>query len=364
LSAPTLRKPRRPLAVGTLLVLSALVAALVSPGSSRPLMMHPAAATTPTHPYSNPVWWPVHAATFMGCYHGNATLNVKPGQETCRTNADGTPDIQHKVWALDIPSQTRRVNDPKEGVYAAGGGIVHVGASGWHCTTTSSNSRGNWLWIDHGNGVSSQYGHLGTFTVKAGQFVRPGQQIATIGNSGYSRCATVNDMRYLWFGVKTGGSAGPYVDFKTLKVCAGRTAVRTWPTQLPNNRGWRVFNDVPSRQPLPRLTAGSSCIDQTPNTPNKPAGQRLVPSGSQRLMASWNQPTSGPRPSVIVVQLQQWHPTIHKWLDLRSNRVSGTSRSTAFTGLASRKIFRMRVWFGNAVGWSLPSYWTANAKTR
>jgi Peptidase family M23 len=349
------RTTRLPL-FGPLVLALVLLAAALAAGTglpTRPAASISAGAST-SHPFSNPVWWPVDVASNMGCYRGNPTLNVLKGQETCRTNADGTPDIQHKVWALDIPSQTRQVADPHEGVYAAGAGIVHVGGSGWTCRTTSTNSRGNWLWIDHGNGVVSEYGHLGSFQVRDGQYVSARTQIATIGNSGYSRCATVRDMRYLWFGVRYGGRAGAYVDFKTLKVCSGGS-VRTWPSQLPNSR-WTVFNELPSRTALP-ATSGRGCIPAPPATPSKPGGGRVSSPAAGRLSASWSL-ASSTTPSVIVVQLQEWHPTISQWLDWSHHRKSGTSRTTLFTGLQSHRHYRMRVWFGNGTGWSAASAWS------
>lgn len=40
--------------------------------------------------------------------------------------------------------------------------------------------------IDHGNGVSTLYGHCSSVSVKAGQYVRKGQVVAAVGNTGMS----------------------------------------------------------------------------------------------------------------------------------------------------------------------------------
>jgi hypothetical protein len=66
----------------------------------------------------------------------------------------------------------------------------------------------------------------------------------------------------------------------------------------------------------------------------------------------------------LTVQLQEWHPTISRWLDVTNRRLAGTTTQTTFAGLASHRGFRMRVWFGNSIGWSLPSLWTSEAVTR
>lgn len=353
MSAPTFAGRLRPLAATALVALAALAAALSPPVTARPDLTL-TADTTSAHPYSNPVWWPIDVKTDMGCYRGNPSKAVSWTKETCRY-----PTVQHDVWALDIPSHTRSLADPREAVYAAGSGIVHIGSTGWRCGS-SPRGRGNWLWIDHGNGVSSQYGHVGAIKVRNGQYVTARTAIATIGNTGYAKCATTPDMRYLWFAIKTGGTQGPYVHFRTLKACVGASA-QTWPTAL--NRAWTEWNQVPSRTEL-RPTSGRGCIAATPATPNKPSTPRLRTSGAGRLVASWALPTTGPRQSSIVAVLQQYHPTIHQWLDLRTHKLGATARSTTFTKLASKKLFRVGLWFGNGVGWSRPSSWSATVKAR
>lgn len=43
---------------------------------------------------------------------------------------------------------------------------------------------GNMVYIDHGYGLKTKYGHLSKILVKKGQFVKRGQRIALVGNSG------------------------------------------------------------------------------------------------------------------------------------------------------------------------------------
>ena len=75
-------------------------------------------------------------------------------------------------YALDIAN---KLNTP---VYAAADGVVKVSKDGWNY------GYGNYLIIDHGNGVETLYGHNNVRKVKAGEKVKAGQLVALMGNSG------------------------------------------------------------------------------------------------------------------------------------------------------------------------------------
>lgn len=62
--------------------------------------------------------------------------------------------------------------------YAAAAGKVII--AGW------SYSAGNWVVIDHGNGLVTKYMHHSALCVTAGQYVEKGQQIGAVGTTGYS----------------------------------------------------------------------------------------------------------------------------------------------------------------------------------
>jgi murein DD-endopeptidase MepM/ murein hydrolase activator NlpD len=68
--------------------------------------------------------------------------------------------------------------DPGDAVRAAADGTVKT--AGW------SGGYGKAVDIDHGNGMSTRYGHLSSIEVRAGQFVRAGQLIGKVGSTGRS----------------------------------------------------------------------------------------------------------------------------------------------------------------------------------
>jgi len=76
-------------------------------------------------------------------------------------------------YAIDIANSR---NTP---IYAAAGGVVKIArTSGWNY------GYGNYLTIDHGNGVETLYAHNENLKVAVGDTVRAGQLVALMGNSG------------------------------------------------------------------------------------------------------------------------------------------------------------------------------------
>lgn len=63
-------------------------------------------------------------------------------------------------------------------VYATGDGVVAV--------AYSSASYGNVIYLDHGHAFETRYAHLNKFAVRPGQYVKRGQVIAYVGNTGHS----------------------------------------------------------------------------------------------------------------------------------------------------------------------------------
>ncbi|MCF0224918.1 MAG: M23 family metallopeptidase [Fibrobacter sp.] len=63
-------------------------------------------------------------------------------------------------------------------IYASADGVIDV--------AQHSTSFGNYVAIDHGNGIKTRYGHMQVYTVKPGEFVERYQLIGYMGNTGMS----------------------------------------------------------------------------------------------------------------------------------------------------------------------------------
>ena len=82
------------------------------------------------------------------------------------------------------------VNDYGAPVYATATGIVIE--AGWH------GGFGYRIIIDHGNGLQSMYAHNSRLLVSAGESVKKGQQIATVGATGFATGPHVHYQLELW----------------------------------------------------------------------------------------------------------------------------------------------------------------------
>jgi hypothetical protein len=69
---------------------------------------------------------------------------------------------------------------------AAAGTVKYTGGSSANTMGTSNRSLGLQVYIDHGKGYTTVYGHLNSISVVTGQEVTAGQIIGTSGNTGYS----------------------------------------------------------------------------------------------------------------------------------------------------------------------------------
>jgi len=76
-------------------------------------------------------------------------------------------------WAVDIAGKFGSA------IYAAAGGTVEVASYGWN------GGYGNYIIINHGNGLKTLYGHNSELYVSVGAQVTQGQVIAAMGKSGH-----------------------------------------------------------------------------------------------------------------------------------------------------------------------------------
>ena len=87
------------------------------------------------------------------------------------------------AYAYDFGLQ---MNTP---VLAAASGVVSYVHSGeTACGGENLRNHANYVTIDHPDGSSTQYGHLGAVEVKVGDVVEVGQEIARSGRTGYTGC--------------------------------------------------------------------------------------------------------------------------------------------------------------------------------
>lgn len=68
----------------------------------------------------------------------------------------------------------------------ASGSPIYASASGTVTTVSYNGARGNYVVINHGNGLSTLYQHCSAIYVSAGQSVSAGQNIAAVGTTGAS----------------------------------------------------------------------------------------------------------------------------------------------------------------------------------
>ncbi len=150
--------------------------------------------------YSDPVYWPLHVQSYIDCTMTN------PG---CSDH--------HTFYGVDVIPTGQRSGAPlsQAGVYSMGAGIAHIGnADGTPCGTGTATTFGTWIWVDHGGGVVSRYGHLSKIDITEGQHVNAGQLLGIVGNTGDSS-KLYCDENYLDFQVLHDGYHGPSVPFST-----------------------------------------------------------------------------------------------------------------------------------------------------
>ena len=66
------------------------------------------------------------------------------------------------------------------------GSLVHAPADGIVIYAQRKSAYGNLIILDHGNGLTTRYGHLSRFNVQVGQTIRRNDMIGFVGTSGRS----------------------------------------------------------------------------------------------------------------------------------------------------------------------------------
>lgn len=143
----------------------------------------------------------------------SALAHVPAGHPATPSGGPRDP-LANTLEALSLPVAGRvtsgfgRRQDPITGeasthsgldVGAPAGTPIRVPAGGVVLSAGPKGGYGNAVEIDHGNGVVTLYGHAAEVLVSPGEFVQPGQEIATVGSSGRSTGP------HLHFEVRVGG---------------------------------------------------------------------------------------------------------------------------------------------------------------
>jgi murein DD-endopeptidase MepM/ murein hydrolase activator NlpD len=113
---------------------------------------------------------------------------------TVRGPASTVDQAAPKVWLLPMKKYTvTSLYGPRWGRQHAGvdlaapeGTPFHAVAAGRVILSRYNSGYGNNVWIDHGDGIVTVYGHASRLLVKEGQMVQAGERIALVGNTGHS----------------------------------------------------------------------------------------------------------------------------------------------------------------------------------
>lgn len=125
---------------------------------------------------------------------GDGTLNKSDADHKYTVSSKGMisplqyPNVILSAWwgsysshkALDYITQGATGNTYGKEIRAVADGTVKVAERG----LGKAGSYGNYVLIDHGNGVATRYAHCSGFKVEAGQHVKQGDVIAYVGNTG------------------------------------------------------------------------------------------------------------------------------------------------------------------------------------
>ncbi|MGN6613153.1 MAG: fibronectin type III domain-containing protein [Angustibacter sp.] len=277
-------------------------------------------AVSADHPFSDPVYFPIHASARVSCMKSNC------------------PGPYHNVWAMDL--------DAPRGtpVYAAGSGVFHVGGNHPGCSTVDDEINGGvWGWVDHGGGKVSKYYHFDSLVATDGQLVTPATVIGKVGSSGdVSPCLTT----YLHFEVRSGGIYGSRIYWGQLKACVnGREEL--WPSALPGSHS--NWNDVPAHTISTPVTT-SDCIGQ-PALSTSARPDLAARAGNAAVTVRWTAPTA-PASSVVIKQ-EIYRPSKGAYSTAAVyTTLPATARSYTARQLLNGYRYRYTVAYHGPTGWS------------
>lgn len=119
-------------------------------------------------------------------YSGSAGASVVSGNGMFTHPCPGYSRISSYFGPRKQPMAGASSNHKGIDYAAAAGTPIYAAASGTVTTAGYSGAEGNWIVINHGNGLQTYYMHCLKLYVHAGQKVSKGQNIAAVGSTGNS----------------------------------------------------------------------------------------------------------------------------------------------------------------------------------
>jgi hypothetical protein len=236
-----------------------------------------------------------------------------------------------------------------------GAGIAHIGNPKGDACPAPKTSFGTWVWVDHGGGNISRYGHINEIKIKEGQLVAVGTPLGTFGVTGKrAGCSTL----YTDFMLRHKGTGGPSYEFKTLKGC-GYVYPPVGPEIWPRLQGYARWNDVP-RGTHVRGNHAECQPTTVPATPRRPGSVALARAGDGSLKATWAAPPAAAKVDKIRVEFGRYRPAKGVWEPQHDERwydLSPATTTKSIGSLTEGHKWRVRVHFHNADGWSVASSW-------
>lgn len=145
-----------------------------------------------------------------------------------------TNNITSKFGYRDTTGLPAGASKYHEGIDIAapkGTGVL-AALSGKVAYTGNNSAKGNYIIVDHGSGLQTEYAHLNNIGVRGGQTVVAGQQIGTVGSTGKS---TGN---HLDFRIKENGTYVDPLKFSGIGSSAGMAALN----EILGEKGMNNFN--------------------------------------------------------------------------------------------------------------------------
>lgn len=117
---------------------------------------------------------------------GGAGASVVSGNGMFTHPCPGYSRVSSEFGWREAPIAGAGNNHKGMDLAAPTGTPIYAAAAGTVTTARYSNSAGNWVVINHGNGLQTYYMHASALYVSEGQSVSKGQNIAAVGSTGQS----------------------------------------------------------------------------------------------------------------------------------------------------------------------------------